>query len=124
MLIVYSLKLKSIHLKFLLLGILALLKMIKKKEYIKVVGIRSKTKTKKIQKYTILKSPFINKKAREQFKLQLHSAVVFFSVSVLDQEHLFIEDLVELAILKYLNSQYVEIKLSKKYTLAYTGSKP
>jgi ribosomal protein S10 len=117
MLIVYSLKLKSIHLKFLLLGVLALLKMIKKKEYIKIVGIRTKTKTKKIQKYTILKSPFINKSAREQFKLQIHSTVVFFSLEVFDKNHLFIEDLVELAVLKYLNSQYVEIKLSKKYIL-------
>ena len=108
MLVVYSLKLKSIHFKYLLLGVLTYLDLLKKKEQIGVIGVQTKKKKIKTQKYTVLKSPFINKGSREQFKLQLHSAVIFFSVS---PKGSFLES----SLLKYAGSQYVEIKILKRY---------
>jgi hypothetical protein len=114
MLLTYNLKIKSIHLKYLLLGVLSLLDLLKKKEQILIMGIQSKTKKKKIRKYTVLKSPFINKKSREQFKLQLHTIVIIFSLRV---QNTFsgLEDFTEVSFLKYLSSQYLEVKLLKKY---------
>jgi ribosomal protein S10 len=112
MLIAYSLKIKSIHFKYLLLGVLSLLDVLKKKEQVNIIGIRLKRRKKKIQKYTVLKSPFVNKKSREQFKFQFHTIVIFFSI-VARKEYLefFVRDL----LLKHLNSQYLECKLVLKY---------
>jgi hypothetical protein len=115
MLLVYSLKIKSSHFKYLLLGVLSFLDLLKKKEQVVILGIRSKKKKKKIHKYTVLKSPFINKKSREQFKLQLHTMVVFFSVQVISNSFFYLESFIESTLLKYLSSQYLEIKLVKKY---------
>ena len=114
MLVVYSLKVKSIHLKYLLLGVLAFLDQIKKKEQFTLKGIQIKRKKKKVHKYTVLKSPFVNKKSREQFKLQLHSAVIFFSLQT-GHSFFYFEGFVEASLLKYLSSQYLEVKLVKKY---------
>jgi hypothetical protein len=98
-------------------GVLALLDLLKKKEQITVVGIQSKKKKKKIQKYTVLKSPFVTNKAREQFKLQLHTAVILFSVKP-EHPFCFQESFVESLLLKYTNSQYLEVRLSKRYKAA------
>jgi hypothetical protein len=117
MLLVYSLKLKSIHFKYLLLGVLAFLDLIKKKEHLALIGIQSKKKKKKLRKYTVLKSPFSNKKAREQFKLQLHTIVILFSVGVGACSFFYLERFVDVTLLKYLSSQYLEAKLVKKYKL-------
>jgi ribosomal protein S10 len=113
--VVYSLKIKSIHVKYLLLGVLAFLDLLKKKEQVSILGIQTKQKKIIIQKYTVLKSPFINKKSREQFKLQLHVMVILFSV--LATKTPFWGGFVEAALLAYLRSQYLEIKLLKSYTL-------
>jgi ribosomal protein S10 len=116
MLVVYSLKLKSIHFKYLLLGVLSFLDLLKKKEQISITGVCTKKKKKKIHKYTVLKSPFINKKAREQFKVQIHAIVIFFSV--LETGNTFyLENIIECFLLKYLNSQYLEAKLVKQYKI-------
>jgi hypothetical protein len=115
MLVVYSLKVKSIHYKYLLLGVLAFLELLKKKEQVIIIGIRKKKKKKKINKYTVLKSPFINKKSREQFKVQLHSIVIFFSVEL--GPIFFWETVVEDLLLKYLSSQYLEARLVKQYQI-------
>jgi ribosomal protein S10 len=114
MLVVYSLKIKSIHPKYLSLGVLTFLELLKKKEQVVILGIGKKTNKKKVYKYTVLKSPFINKNSREQFKLQVHSAVIFFSV-VVGRDSLYLETFVECLLLKYLSSQYLEIKLVKQY---------
>lgn len=114
MVIVYSLKLKSIHFKYLLLGVLSFLDLLKKKEQINVIGIQSKKKKKKVHKYTVLKSPFINKNSREQFKLQLHSIVIFFSIQLVPP-FFYLETFIESLLLRYLSSQYLECKLVKKY---------
>jgi ribosomal protein S10 len=111
MLVVYSLKIKSIHFKYLLLGVLSLLDILKKKEQVSIIGIHLKKKKTIIQKYTVLKSPFVNKKSREQFKLQLHTAVIFFSLV----STWYLEFLVRGLLLKHINSQYLECKLSVKY---------
>jgi ribosomal protein S10 len=85
MAIEYSLKLKSIHFKYLLLGVLAFLDILKKKEQVSVVGVSLKKTKKVVHKYTVLRSPFINKKSREQFKLQLSVAVLVFSLKALSK---------------------------------------
>jgi ribosomal protein S10 len=115
MLITYSLDIKSSHLKFLLLGVLSVVDLVKKKEYIKVVGFTLKNKKQRIKKYTILKSPFINKKSREQFKLQVHLAAILFSVRVISKRFLFVGGYLEKTLLNHLNSQYIEVRLTKKY---------
>jgi hypothetical protein len=115
MLLLYSLKIKSSHFKYLLLGVLSFLDLLKNKEQVVILGIQSKKKKKKIHKYTVLKSPFINKKSREQFKLQLHSVVVLFSVRVISSSFCYLETFIESSLLKYLSSQYLEVKLVKKY---------
>lgn len=109
MLVVYSLKIKSIHFKYLLLGILSILELLKKKEQVKLLGIQIKRKRKKTQKYTILKSPFINKKSREQFKFQFHTAVIFFALGVG-----YLEPFIESLLSNHSNSQYLECKLFVK----------
>jgi hypothetical protein len=115
MLLLYSLKIKSSHFKYLLLGILSFLDLLKKKEQVVIIGIQSKQKKKKIHKYTVLKSPFINKKSRDQLKLQLHTVVVLFSVRVVSSSFFYLESFIESSLLKYLSSQYLEAKLVKKY---------
>jgi ribosomal protein S10 len=118
-LVVYSLKIKSIHYKYLLLGVLAFLELLKKKEQVVVIGIRKKKKKKKINKYTVLKSPFVNKKSREQFKVQLHTIIIFFSIKVGRSSYL--ESVVESTLLKYLSSQYLEVRLVKQYQKNLSG---
>jgi hypothetical protein len=116
MLLVYNLKIKSTHFKYLLLGVLAFLDLLKKKEQIIIIGIRIKQKKKKTHKYTVLKSPFINKKSREQFKLQIHAIVIFFSITRAERTFFYSERFVESSLIKYLNSQYLEVKLVKRYS--------
>jgi ribosomal protein S10 len=114
----YSLKLKSIHFKYLLLGVLAFLDILKKKEQIDVIGVSLKRTRKAVSKYTVLKSPFVNKKSREQFKLQLNAAVLVFSLKAIFKNKKriqFFGGILESSLLKYLNSQYLEIKLIKRY---------
>ena len=118
MLLTYSLKIKSIHLKYLLLGVLSLLDLLKKKEQIIIVGVQSKKKKKIIRKYTVLKSPFINKKSREQFKLQIHTIIIIFSFRLTNTFQC-LETFTESSFLKYLNSQYLEVKMLKKYKVFY-----
>jgi ribosomal protein S10 len=113
-LLIYSLKIKSIHLKYLLLGVLTLLDLLKKKEQVVIKGIQTKKKKKKIRKYTVLKSPFINKKSREQFKLQFHTIIITFSVKA-EESFYSLETFTELVFLRYLKSQYLEVTLLKKY---------
>jgi hypothetical protein len=120
MLVVYSLKIRSVHFKYLLLGVLSFLELLKKKEQVVIIGIRKKKKKKKIYKYTVLKSPFVNKKSREQFKLQLHCVIIFFSLEI-TRSSLYLETFVERLLLKYLNSQYLEIKLVKQYKDLFGG---
>lgn len=115
MLLVYSLQVRSIHLKYLLLGVLAFLDLLKKKEQITILGIKSKQKKKKVQKYTVLKSPFINKKSREQFKLQTHLTIIFFSLCLVDISSFYLENFLDKALLFYGNSQYLEFKVVKTY---------
>jgi hypothetical protein len=115
-LVVYSLKVKSVHFKYLLLGVLAFLELLKKKEQVTIIGIRKKKKKKKIYKYTVLKSPFINKKSREQFKVQLHTIIIFFSIWVVGSTF-YVEKVLECLLLRYLSSQYLEAKLVKKYKI-------
>jgi hypothetical protein len=47
MLLIYSLSIKSIHLKYLSLGVLSFLDLLKKKEQITIIGIQTKKKKKK-----------------------------------------------------------------------------
>ena len=115
MLLVYSLKIKSIHFKYLLLGVLVLLDLLKKQEQIALIGLRSTKKKKKIRKYTVLKSPFVNSKSREQFKLQLHTMAVLFSLQITAKPFFYLERFIELVLLKDLRSQYLEFKLVKSY---------
>jgi hypothetical protein len=115
MLLIYSLSIKSIHLKYLSLGVLSFLDLLKKKEQITIIGIQTKKKKKKIQKYTVLKSPFINKKSREQFKLQSHEIVILFSIGILTRPLFYLENFVEFSLINYTSSQYLEVKLVKKY---------
>jgi hypothetical protein len=115
MLLVYNLQVRSIHLKYLLIGVLALLDLLKKKEQIAILGIKSKHKKTKVRKYTVLKSPFINKTSREQFKLQTHVTVIFFSLSLVDNSSFYLETFFDKALLLYGNSQYLEVKVVKTY---------
>jgi hypothetical protein len=117
MLVSYSLKIRSIHSKYLSLGVLALLDLLKKKEQIAFIDVRWKKTKKKIHRYTLLKSPFVNKKAREQFKLQLHTLVVFFSVRLSSSPLFYLDEFVSSILRKYLSSQYFEAGLAKRYTL-------
>jgi hypothetical protein len=114
MLVVYSLKIQSVHFKYLLLGVLAFLDLLKKQEQTVITGLRSQIKKKIVRKYTVLKSPFINKKSREQFKVQLHSIVIFFSLQI-DRDFFALENFVECLLVKHLHSQYLEAKLTKQY---------
>jgi competence transcription factor ComK len=98
-----------------LIGVLALLDLLKKKEQIIILGIKFKQKKKKVQKYTVLKSPFINKKSREQFKLQTHGTIILFSLSLVDNSFFYLENFIDKSLLFYGNSQYLEIKLVKTY---------
>jgi hypothetical protein len=105
----YSLTLRSIHFKYLLLGVLAFLDILKKKEQISIVGVSLKKTKKVVHKYTVLRSPFINKKSREQFKLQLNVAVLVFSLKALSNNNKKI----------LLFGRYLEASLVKIYRRVY-----
>jgi ribosomal protein S10 len=120
MVLEYSLKLKSIHFKYLLLGVLALLDTLKKKEQISIIGVQLEKTKKHINKYTVLKSPFVNKKSREQFKLEVSTATIIFSLkfnvfSKGKRAARFFGTVLEDSLLKHLSSQYLEVKLIKSY---------
>jgi ribosomal protein S10 len=60
----------------------------------------------------VLKSPFINKRSREQFKVQIHSVVIFFSIAAGSAS---LEHAVESLLIRYSSSQYLEVKLVKQH---------
>jgi len=64
----YKLVCKSFHFKFLVYGVLNFIKILKKE--FQFHRIKLNFCLLKIKKFTVLRSPFVNKKSREQFKVE------------------------------------------------------
>jgi hypothetical protein len=86
---------------------------LKKKEsvYFKKIGIKMYRLKKK--KYTVLRSPFVNKAARDQFQIDNYTVVLCFTVVIKDTTLFFLPGFIETSLNRYLGSQFLEVSLVK-----------
>jgi hypothetical protein len=109
----YSLKFTSQHFKFLTLGVLAFLEQLKKKESLYFKKIKIGVSKVKKTKYTVLRSPFVNKAARDQFEVNRYTVVLYLTLDISKKTDLFLSEFVECNLKTFLGSQFLEIKLIK-----------
>lgn len=112
MVVTYTLTFYSIHLKYLYIGILSFLNLIKKQENFNIKQFKLKSKKVIKKQLTVLKSPTVNKSARDQYKVQVHIKSLCCSF-IVNKDEFFICKVFESIILNFLNSQYLEVKIFK-----------
>jgi hypothetical protein len=108
MLIQYILKIKAMHLTYLKIGILVLFKNLRG---LKLAGYS--TPRIKIKKFTVLKSPFVNKSARDQFKFMTYFCNVTFEFLIIYKYLQYIRILEKILIFTIISS-YLSFNLFKK----------
>lgn len=111
--LVYTLKFSSRHLKFLIIGVLAFIEQLKKKESVFFKKIKIKMSKLKKKKYTVLRSPFVNKEARDQFQVNSYTVIMQLTVKVTEQT-LFLPTFIEGSLKRHIGSQFLEVKLVKR----------
>ena len=117
--IIYKIEFNSIHLKYLVFGVLAFLKCLKKKEHLVLKNTSIIRKNTRIKKLSVLKSPFSNHSARSSFGFVCHSLTMRVGFKAPELGGLaetvnFIKYL-DNVFLKNLNSQYLKISVQKTF---------
>ena len=95
LIVCYTLRFKSLHLNQLNKNIFLFLLFFKKEFLSNVIYAKKNRITKKSKSYTVMKSPDVNKSAREQFKTEIKTIEIELYFSLEDLIEYNIEDCIE-----------------------------